>query len=201
MTNKPTLKSYLKTLLTKTHADLKIAEAAAVSIDERVSAMVEDLVSDAKLYAMASRRKTIMTKDVDMAVKMTLKQDGGTAESIVTAMTAALEKYRTEEAKGSRSARAGFVFPVSRIESQMRGVAAPLRLSEEVGVSVTAAAELGASVLVDAAGAVAREENKKIVTPSHVADALEKLGAWKLLMNSPRVRHPGQSGRDSENVV
>lgn len=183
---KATVKSYLKPILARTHADLKIADGAAAAVDERLSAMIVNVVSDAKMYATVSRRKTIMTKDLEMTMKMTLKHEDAAATSITTAMTGALERYRStgQDVKGSRSSRAGVAFPVSRIESQMRLAVAPLRLSEDVGVAMAAVAELCASVILDAAGAIAHEERKKILAPTHVAAAVERSGAWKLLTSA-----------------
>jgi histone H3/H4 len=196
------LKSYLKPILSRKHADLKLADASAGLIDEYVGALVENLTSDAGMYAGVAKRRTVMAKDVEIVVRMALKHDTSTVglATLVAAAAAALEAYRAEsrsEDKKSRSGRAQLVLPISRIEAHMRRVAAKsLRLSDDVGVFTTALAEMAASDVLDLAGTLTKEDGKKIVSPGHVQAAFEKT-AWKSLMTLPGVGDAGQSAGNS----
>ena len=200
------LKSYLKPILSRKHADLKLADASAGLIDEYVGALVENLTSDAGMYAGVAKRRTVMAKDVEIVVRMALKHDTSTVglATLVAAAAAALEAYRAESrsedvSKKSRSGRAQLVLPISRIEAHMRRVAAKsLRLSDDVGVFTTALAEMAASDVLDLAGTLTKEDGKKIVSPGHVQAAFEKT-AWKSLMTKslPGVGDAGQSAGNS----
>lgn len=199
------LKSYLKPILSRKHADLKLADASAGLIDEYVGALVENLTSDAGMYAGVAKRRTVMAKDVEIVVRMALKHDTSTVglATLVAAAAAALEAYRAESrsedvSKKSRSGRAQLVLPISRIEAHMRRVAAKsLRLSDDVGVFTTALAEMAASDVLDLAGTLTKEDGKKIVSPGHVQAAFEKT-AWKSLMTPlPGVGDAGQSAGNS----
>lgn len=202
------LKSYLKPILSRKHADLKLADASAGLIDEYIGALVENLTSDAGMYAGVAKRRTVMAKDVEIVVRMALKHDTSTVglATLVAAAAAALEAYRAESrldpskdvSKKSRSGRAQLVLPISRIEAHMRRVAAKsLRLSDDVGVFTTALAEMAASDVLDLAGTLTKEDGKKIVSPGHVQAAFEKT-AWKSLMTPlPGVGDAGQSAGNS----
>jgi len=196
------VKSYLKPILSRKHADLKLADASAVLIDEHIGALIENLTSDAGTYAGVAKRRTVMAKDVEIVVRMALKHDTSTAglATLVAAAASALEAYHHREKdaeKKSRSGRAQLVFPISRIEAHMRRVAAKsLRLSDDVGVFTAALAEMAASDVLDLAGAQTKEDGKKIVSPGNVQAALEKT-AWKTLMTLPGVGDAGQSAGDA----
>lgn len=203
----PTLKSYLKPVLTTKHADLKLSDAAATDVDARIGRLIEVVAGDAAAYAAIAKRKTIMVRDADSALKMsTLKhaadEDPAFVETVLktatTAVAAAAASGATsEKTSGNRSSRAGLAFPVSRIEAAVRRSAGPeRRLGEHVGVFVTAVAEMAAAALLDAAGEVAKAEGRKTVSPAHVAKASDDMAAtWKLML--PAVGDAGQATGDA----
>jgi len=204
----PTLKSYLKPVLTKKHADLKLSDAAATDADGRISRLVEVVAEDAAAYAAIAKRKTIATRDVTAALKMsTLKHahaaDTAFVGTVLETATTAVETFRaTQTNKGdgggnkSRSVRSGLSFPVARIEAAVRRVAgSERRLGDGTGVFVTAVAEMAAADLLGAAGELAKADGRKTVSPAHVARAADDMMAasWKL----PAVGDAGEAAGDA----
>lgn len=207
----PTLKSYLKPVLTTKHTDLKLSDAAATDVDARIGRLIEVVAGDAGAYAAIAKRKTIMVRDAESALKMsTLKhaadKDPAFVETVLktatSAVSAAAASAATAEKKTSgksRSSRAGLAFPVSRIEAAVRRAAGPeRRLGEHVGVFVTAVAEMAAAALLDGAGELAKAEGRKTVSPAHVAKAADDMAAtWKLVSPLPAVGDAGQTAGDA----
>lgn len=162
-------KTYLKSLLTKKHEGMKMADAAAARLDEVLVDLTHNLAADAIVYSGISKRKTLMSKDVEVAMTKTLE---GAAAPAIARAAEAIVTYRAET-KGSRSVRAGLVLPVSRVETILRGVAEGMRLGEDVGVYVAAVVECVALDLLGAIGDVVIADKKKIVAVAHVERALE----------------------------
>lgn len=200
----PTLKSYMKPVLTREkHADLKLSDAAATDVDARIGRLIEIVARDAAAYATIAKRKTIMVRDAESALKMsTLKhaadEDPAFVETVLKTATSAVSVATAAAAtNGNRSSRAGLAFPVSRIEAAVRRAAGPdRRLGEHVGVFVAAVAEMAAAALLDAAGEVAKAEGRKTVSPAHVEKAASDVAvAWKLQL--PAVGDAGQTAGDA----
>jgi histone H3/H4 len=162
-----TVKTYLKNVVAKrvpAAADMKMADAVTTRIDELLVALVHNLAIDAAVFSGIAKRKTLMTKDVENALRRTLK----TPEPVLAEINAALEAYKKNPAEGSRSARAGLVFPVSRIETVVRSVVAPARLSDDVGIAITAVAEFVAFLFLAAMSEAVKNDKKKVAAIAHV---------------------------------
>ena len=182
-------KTYLKSLLAKKHEGMKMAEAAAARIDEVLVDLAHNLAADAIVYSGISKRKTIMSKDVEVAMTKTLTPEA--AAPAIARAAEAIEAYRAET-KGSRSIRAGLVLPVSRVETILRSVGEGMRLGEDVGVYVAAVLERVALDLLGAIGDVVVADKKKIVAVAHVERALETFEPSEWTTTFLKVARTGQ---------
>jgi len=182
-------KTYLKTLLAKKHEGLKMADAAAARLDEILVDLAHNLAADAVVYAGISKRKTLMAKDVEVAMTKALAPDA--AAPALAAVAEAAERFRAEP-KGSRSVRAGLVLPVSRVETILRTVAEGMRLGEDAGVCVAATVERVALDLLGRVGDVVIADKKKVVAIAHVERALETFEPAEWTATFLKVARTGQ---------
>lgn len=182
-------KTYLKSLLAKKHEGMKMADAAAARIDEVLVDLAHNLAADAIVYSGIAKRKTIMSKDVEVAMTKTLAPE--TAAPVVACAAEAVEAFRADP-KGSRSARAKLVLPVSRVETILRTVGEGMRLGEDAGVYVAAVVERVALDLLGAIGDVAIADKKKIVAVPHVERALETFEPAEWTATFLKVARTGQ---------
>ncbi|XP_068526444.1 late histone H2A.2.2-like [Anas acuta] len=105
-----------------------------------------------------------------------------------------------KKSRSSRSSRAGLLFPVSRIERQLRKGRFAERLGARAPVFLAAVLQWVTHKTMDMAGKISKRSNQHRISPSHLQMAVRNSSALKqLLLGKPR--HHSRAVPQSQRVA
>ncbi|NXK57296.1 H2A1 protein, partial [Chauna torquata] len=96
---------------------------------------------------------------------------------------------KAKKSRSSRSSRAGLLFPVSRIDRQLRRGRFAARLGARAPVFLAAVLQWVTHKTMDMAGKITKKSNQQRISPCHLQMAVQNSSALKhLLGGGPRHR-------------
>ncbi|XP_048799201.1 histone H2A-like [Lagopus muta] len=107
---------------------------------------------------------------------------------------------RKVKAKTSRSSRAGLVFPVSRIERQLRKGQFAERFGASAPVYLAAVLQWVTHKTMDMAGKISKRSNQQCISPSHLQMSVKNSSVLKHLLGS-RPKHRVRPDPKSQQVA
>ncbi|XP_014795543.1 PREDICTED: histone H2A-beta, sperm-like [Calidris pugnax] len=106
---------------------------------------------------------------------------------------------KTKKSRSSRSSQAGLLFPVSRIDRQLRRGLFARHFSARAPVYLAAVLQWVTHKIVDAAAVVCKKSKQKRISPSHMEAALQRCsGLQQLLRGTVRPRGRGRAVRQGK---
>jgi histone H3/H4 len=164
MRRKPSYRSYTRKLLIQYHADLTITDSAKQVIEGLVLDILQRIVKEtADRIVPTTTRKGVQRSDIETAVRLVLPRE--MADYALKAVSSAAKKY-TSYKRGSRvesdSAKAGLIFPVSRMKRLLE-TRFPV-VSPHAAVALAAAVEYVVAEVVDQSGECALQQKRRSVT-------------------------------------
>ncbi|XP_031444546.1 histone H2A-like [Phasianus colchicus] len=107
---------------------------------------------------------------------------------------------RKAKAKKSRSSRAGLLFPVSRIERQLRKGQFAERFGASAPVYLAAVLQWVTHKTMDMAGKISKRSNQQCISPSHLQMSVKNSSVLKHLLGSGP-KHRGRPDPKSQHVA
>lgn len=107
---------------------------------------------------------------------------------------------RKVKAKKSRSSRAGLLFPVSRIERQLRKGQFAERFGASAPVYLAAVLQWVTHKTMDMAGKISKKSNQQCISPSHLQMSVKNSSVLKHLLGSGP-KHSGRPDPKSQHVA
>ncbi|NXT59593.1 H2A2 protein, partial [Pluvianellus socialis] len=89
---------------------------------------------------------------------------------------------KVKKSRSSRSSRAGLLFPVSRVERQLRRGHFAERFGARAPIYLAAVLQWVTQKTMDAAGMICKNNKQKRISPSHLQSALQKCSVLKQLL-------------------
>ncbi|XP_010197995.1 uncharacterized protein LOC133627132 [Colius striatus] len=105
---------------------------------------------------------------------------------------------KATKSRSSRSSRAGLLFPVSRVERQLRSSRFAKRLRAEAPVYLTAVLQCVTEEAVAVAGRIAKDRNQSCISALHLHTALYKSSVLKQLRCRNRPSHHARAGQERQ---
>ncbi|XP_074008340.1 histone H2A-like [Numenius arquata] len=97
---------------------------------------------------------------------------------------------KAKKSRSSRSSRAGLLFPVSRIDRQLRRGLFAQRFAARAPVYLAAVLQWVTHKIVDAAALVCKKSKQKRISPWHLRAALQKCSVLQQLLRGAAVPRP-----------
>ena len=149
-------------------------ESVSVDVLKRLGETAFDLVQRAK-------RKTLSERDLQAAVRLLLH--GELAKAAVREGVKAITTYNAGRVEGSRSARAGLVMSVARVERFLRAMMPHTNMSEAAPVYAAAVLEYVLTELLELSANAARDHKRKRIVPRHLLLVIENDSELSHLLN------------------
>ncbi|NXS50967.1 H2AX protein, partial [Balaeniceps rex] len=108
---------------------------------------------------------------------------------------------KAKKSRSSRSSRAGLLFPVSRVERQLRRGHFAARFEAKAPVYLAAVLQWVTHKTMDVAGKISKKSKQQRISPSHLEAALRKSSALKQLLRDSVPRHHGTAVPQSQRVA
>jgi len=183
-----TFNTFIYKVLKQVHPDTGITSGAMASVDNFIKINLEKLINNSNLLLVHSGKKTLGSNEIRSSVWLTV--DGELASNSNREGLNAVNRFNASQNKNppgdanrwTASARAGILFPVSRIRTKwLKELSVANRVGEDAGVYLSAVLEYLTAELLENAGKRAKDAGRVRITPRHLkltieADAeLEKL--------------------------
>ncbi|NXJ71581.1 H2A1 protein, partial [Rostratula benghalensis] len=97
---------------------------------------------------------------------------------------------QAKKSRSSRSSQAGLLFPVSRIDRQLRRGLFAERFAARAPVYLAAVLQWVTHKIMDAAAVVCKKSKQKHISPSHLQTALRKCSGLQELLRGAAVARP-----------
>jgi len=180
-----TFKSYIFKVLKQVHPDTGLTADTSSALDRIVTELIVKISREMMTLVNANKKVTLTSHEVQTAIRLILP--GELAKHAVSEGTKAITKFNAwvsgaaeapkkkgEKRKGtSRSARAGLVFPVKRIEHHIRINTGNLRVGVGAPVYLAAVLEYLVAEMLELAGNASRDNRKVRITPRHLKLAID----------------------------
>ncbi|NXN76982.1 H2A1A protein, partial [Himantopus himantopus] len=109
---------------------------------------------------------------------------------------------KAKKSRSSRSSRAGLLFPVSRIDRQLRRGLFAERFGARAPVYLAAVLQWVTHKTMDVAGTICKNSKQKRISPSHLQTALQKCSVLKQPLRGAAVpRRRRRAGPQSQRVA
>ncbi|KAM6145890.1 histone H2A, orphon-like [Phoenicopterus ruber ruber] len=108
---------------------------------------------------------------------------------------------KAKKSRSSRSSRAGLLFPVSRVDRQLRRGHFAERFGARAPVYLAAVLQWVTHKTMDVAGKISKKSKRQCISPSHLQTALQKSSVLKQLLRSGEPGHRGRAVPQSQRVA
>ena len=166
--------THIPKVLKQVHPELGITTEALNEVNLLCHIFAERIVNEATDLSKMNSKKTIGAREIQTAVRTCLP--GELTKHAVSEGTKAHTRYSTMmnngNGRGSRSKKAGLVFPVGRIETLIRHHSGVERVSGTAAVYLAAVLEYLAAEILELSGNAALDNKKKRVTTRHLLLAI-----------------------------
>ncbi|KAM6284677.1 histone H2A-like [Spheniscus humboldti] len=108
---------------------------------------------------------------------------------------------KTKKSRSSRSSRAGLLFPVSRVERQLRRGHFAERFGARAPVYLAAVLQWVTHKAMDMAGKISKKSKQQRISPSHLQMAVRKSSVLKQLLRGGMPRRHGRAVPQSQRVA
>jgi len=174
---------YIHKVLKQVHPECSLSANTKSQINYFLNLIATKIIAQAVF--MLSGRKTISPREIQSAVKIVFPEE--LARHSVSEGTKAITKFMSADEIGKqktdRSAKAGLVFSVSRVENIIRDNFND-RVGEGAPVYLTAVLEYITAELLELSGNAARDYRKNTIQPRYLMLAIENdMGLKKLAQN------------------
>ncbi|NXX77294.1 H2A1 protein, partial [Urocolius indicus] len=105
---------------------------------------------------------------------------------------------KATKSRSSRSSRAGLLFPVSRVERQLRSGCFARRLGAEAPVYLAAVLQCVTEEAVAVAGRIAKDRDDSCISALHLRTALRKSSVLKQLRRGNGPSHHARAGQERQ---
>ncbi|XP_010078968.1 PREDICTED: histone H2A-beta, sperm-like, partial [Pterocles gutturalis] len=100
---------------------------------------------------------------------------------------------KAKKSRSSRSSRAGLLFPVSRVDKQLRRGGFAERFGASAPVYLAAVLQWVTHKTMDAAGKISKKSNQQRISPLHLHRAVQKSSVLKQLLRGSVPRRRGRA--------
>ena len=171
-----TYSTYIRTVLHMVHADIAISNTAKVVINSLAYDVYERLVLAANTLRMMLNKQTLGVREIETAVRQILP--GELAKHAMSALIKAVTRYAdgirgNTKVRISRSKRAQLIFPVARIEKNMRITLKGVSIGESAAVAVAAVLEYIVAEVLELSGNSCRSDRRKRILPKDVLKSIK----------------------------
>ncbi|XP_065491639.1 late histone H2A.2.2-like [Caloenas nicobarica] len=108
---------------------------------------------------------------------------------------------KAKKSRSSRSSRAGLLFPVSRVDRQLRRGHFAERLGARAPVYLAAVLQCVTRKTMDEAAKISKEKKQQRISPLHLKMAVQKSSVLKKLMRGSMRRQRGKAGPQSQRLA
>jgi histone H2A len=170
--------TYTFKVLKQVHPDTGISQKAMVIMGDSIWFLFKNITKAAEELTMIQGKNTITSREIQTAVRLILP--GELAKHAVSEGTKAVTKYNSAgfsgggRAKGgatTKSSRAGLVFPVGRVATQMKK-STKFRVGSGAPVYLCAVLEYMTAEVLELSGNAARDNKKARIIPRHIQLAI-----------------------------
>jgi len=176
MINHPNFKTYIYRKLKNMKSDAGISGTALACLNNLIGINIEKLMIGVNQIILHIDKKTITDKEVLGSINLFLS--GDLLEQVKKYTKDALENFEKSKdgekknTSTSKSASAGLIFPVTRIQNYMIKVSVTTRKSEKAAVAMAAVCELLISNLLEKTFLIAEKHKKSRITTRHIMIAI-----------------------------
>eukprot|EP01084_Bolivina_argentea_P031574 58446_1 len=165
-----TFNMYIYKVLKSIDSSLGISKKAMDVINSFVFDFFHRICKEAKKLQRFCHKLSMSEKDINTSVQLILPNE--LAKHTISENTKAITKYQSSHS-GSRSDRCGLIFPVGRIARYIKQYGYGDRIGALTAVPLASTLQYLTSELLEAAGNIANDQNKKRIDPRHVLLALQ----------------------------
>ncbi|NXH79441.1 H2A1A protein, partial [Hydrobates tethys] len=108
---------------------------------------------------------------------------------------------KAKKGRSSRSSRAGLLFPVSRVDRQLRRGRFAARVGARAPVYLAAVLQWVTHKTMDVAGKISKKSKQQRISPSHLQAAVQKSSVLKQLLRGGVPRRRGRAVPQSRRVA
>ncbi|NWH55718.1 H2A1 protein, partial [Fregata magnificens] len=108
---------------------------------------------------------------------------------------------KAKKSRSSRSSRAGLLFPVSRVDRQLRRGHFAERFGARAPVYLAAVLQWVTHKTMDVAGKISKKSKQQRISPSHLQTAVQKSSVLKQLLRGGTPRRRGRAAPQSQRVA
>ncbi|NXT27194.1 H2A1A protein, partial [Syrrhaptes paradoxus] len=110
-------------------------------------------------------------------------------------------KAKANKSRCSRSSRAGLLFPVSRLDKQLRRGGFAERFGASAPVYLAAVLQWVTHKTMDVAGEISKKSNQQCISPLHLHRAMQKSSVLKQLLRGSMFRRHGRAVPQPQHVA
>lgn len=172
-------------VLKQVHPDSGMSGDALDTVNNLVNIVIEKLMNEVNNLMHSSTRKTVSSREIQSAVRLVFG-NGELLKHAVSEGTKAVTKYNAVTTTGGsksakekstgpvpRSAKAGIIFPVTRVETLMMSLTSSERKSDGAAVYLAAVVEYVVAEILELAGNTARDDKRTRIIPRSILLAIE----------------------------
>ncbi|XP_064295919.1 histone H2A-beta, sperm-like [Phalacrocorax carbo] len=104
-----------------------------------------------------------------------------------------ISEIKAKKSRSSRSSRAGLLFPVSRVDRQLRRGHFAERFGAKAPVYLAAVLQWVTQKTMDVAGKISKKSKQQRISPSHLQMAMQKSSVLKQLLRGGAPRRRGRA--------
>jgi len=168
--------TYFPKILKNSHPLLSLSTASKKELDRFVFAFLKEYIRVIVVMMEHARLRTISSRDVQTATRVLLENK--IAKFGVSAGTKSVTKYTSfggdKKSKSTSTAKkSGLIVSPSVVEKLMRNYKTDVRIGDTAAVYLTGVIEYLLLEILELSGNIAKQEKKKIITPSMIHTAIE----------------------------
>ena len=169
--NFDTYKSFIYKVLKQVAPSSGISTKAMNVMDPMVQDLFEKLAAEAGRLARYNKKATITSREVQTAVRLVFP--GELVKHAVSEGAKAVTKFTVaQDATGTRSSKAGLLFPVGRVHKQLKRGRFATRVSHTAPIYLAAVLEYVVAEVLEIAAKVSIDLKKQRITPRHILLAI-----------------------------